>query len=541
MEHGSSTGTRSTSSRARGFAHHLTNLAGKPRGALLLFGLALVVHGVESIGWQVRLGRDSQSYLRAYSELFDWHATLPWLMLQRPPVAPFLVGGALDHLGGSGTEVAMAVLFAGSVVAWAYAAATFGRGAAVATATALLLLPGYGELFHEVSGDVVFAAAFAGWAPILVRAMARPSTARFASVGLGVAVLTLIRPGNQVLVVTALVPLIFRVPWRRRLQLVAVTAVTAVLPLAGWAMLNGARYDDRVVARGGNSTVPLFRAFVTDKIVEPGNGPASRRLATLVERELLPLEPYRSHRITVQKFFSSGDPRMHEDLVSLSDRSLGWETDYALLGQVARESVRAQPRAYATGVAHDFWRSLTQPLFGPTTKPSPPEAMAASPGAPVDPDSRIPAANQGAYLGTPDHRIREVWTSPTEHGPVFERPADAASFAAIGAEVARLAAVLPTHRRYPGFARWLDRSSRLYPPSLLWLLVGVVALVRRRVRYWVALIAPAVAAILVLALTVLGLPFVGQYGAPVSPAFLLLAMGGLLGATSARAGTEQAS
>jgi hypothetical protein len=521
---------------ARATWRHGIELAGSRRGALLLFVCALVAHAIESIGWQVRLGRDSLSYLRAYSEIFHWHATLPWLMLQRPPVAPLLVGGSLDHLGGGGTEVAIALLYACSIVAWAYAAAAFGRGVALVTAVVLILYPGYGELFHEVSGDVVFAAAFALWAPVLVRAMVKPSMAKFAGVGLGVAVLTLVRPGNQVLVAVALAPLLLPASFSRRLQLVAVVAATAVVPLVGWAFLNGARYDDRVVARGGQSTVPMFRAFVTDRIVSPDNGPASRRLADLVEQKLLPLEPYRSRHVDVETFFSSGDPRMHEDMVSLSDRVLGWDSDYTLLGQVAREAVRAHPRAYLEGVGHDLWRSVTQPLYGPTTATEP--VVADGTGRRPAQDSlttarRIPAANQGAYLGTPDQRIREVWTSPTVHYPVFEQPKDAVRFAAIEATVGRLQAVVPTHRRFPGFARWLDRASHVFPPPLLWLVLGVAGIVRRRPENWRAAALPALSGLLVLGVTSLGLPYVGEYGLPVAPALVLLGVVGVLGPRAA--------
>src|SRR5690606_26517935 len=99
-------------------------------------------------------------------------------------------------------------------------------------------------------------------------------------------------------------------PWRARLARSAVVGVVAIALLGGWAFLNGARYDDVTIARGGGAVMPLFRAFVTDRIVSPDNGPASRKLAAAVERELLGLEPYRSYGIDLEEFFSSGSARM---------------------------------------------------------------------------------------------------------------------------------------------------------------------------------------------------------------------------------------
>ena len=46
-------------------------------------------------------------------------------------------------------------------------------------------------------------------------------------------------------------------------------------------------------------TLPLFRVFVADRIVEPGNGRAAAALARAVARELFPTQPYRSHGIAL--------------------------------------------------------------------------------------------------------------------------------------------------------------------------------------------------------------------------------------------------
>ena len=137
-------------------------------------------------------------------------------------------------------------------------------------------------MFHELSSEPLFAAAFALWALLVV---ARGGTAVGPSgsllVGLGVALLALIRPGNAVLLVFALFPFVLRGRLARAGRCgPARSSSPRVLPLAAWAVLNGVRFGDYTLARGGNAVIPFYRAFITDRIVSPDNGPASRRLAT---------------------------------------------------------------------------------------------------------------------------------------------------------------------------------------------------------------------------------------------------------------------
>src|SRR5207249_431696 len=197
---------------------------------------------------------------------------------------------------------------------WAAAARAFGARAALLVAVALLAYPAYGLMFHEVSSEPVFAAAFALWALLAVRAARAPSAPRFALVGLGIAVLALIRPGNAVLVSFVLFPLIRRGRRKDRLVRVSAFLLAALLPLTAWAILNGIRFGDYTLARGGNAIIPFYRAFITDRIVSPSNGPASRRLGTAIRTHLLTRNPYKAYGVTEHEVFTSGSFRIHEDL-----------------------------------------------------------------------------------------------------------------------------------------------------------------------------------------------------------------------------------
>ena len=516
----------------------VTDLAGTRRGAVVLVVAALVVFAVQSLGWPVAPGRDLSAYLVVYVDFWNGDPVLPWTMVNRTPVAPLVVGGILD-LGSPVIVVAFAaLLFAGTVLLYARTALRFGRGPAVLVSVALLLFPGFGVVFHGLSGDVVFAAAFAAWTAIAVEAALRPSVSRFALLGAATAFLALIRPANQAFLVVGLLPLLLAAPWRVRLSRAVAFGGVAVALLAAWSTVNLVRYDDFTVARGGSASLPLFRAFTSDHIVGPENGPASRTLADAVERELLGEEPYRSYGIDLETFFSQGSHRMHEDLISLSDRVWGWDSDYEHLGQAAWEGVRAHKGTYARGVLGDFWEELSQPLFAGRKAPEAEEAPLPAETAPESGSDALPTPTEGepipsehmsAQLSTPDQSIREVWTSPTEHHVVFDDPAKAAQQAVNDRRLGELYDAFPDHRWSPWLGLQMDRSSKLYPPPWLWLLVGAIAVAWRRPRHWWATLTPVLGGLVMLLATVMAVWAEPAYAVPVVPAFVLLAAVGLLG------------
>ena len=489
-------------------------------------------------------GRDFGTYLGAYIELFQADPVDLGYVLGRTPLGPLVVGVLLDPLGGALAEPAMSILSALSVTAWFLAARSFGGKAALLTALVLVLYPGYGILFHELASDAVFAAAFAGWSLLVVRVLLSPTTARLAAVGAGIALLVLVRPGNQALLVLALLPLVLDLPWRSRLAGSAALFVSAVAVLGLWMIHNGVRFDDYTVARGGNSRLPFERVFLTEKIVRPGNGSASRRLAAAVERELLPEEPYRSYGIGLDDFFSDPSPRLKEDLGALATKLDGWQSDERLLRDVGIEAVRTHPGTYARGVVTTVWDLLHRPVY---RRPGQAgggqvEVKGASSSA-GDGDTivingqrlprpsegeRIPAPHEGGPT-TPDGSIYTVWTSPTEHHLVFVRPGDEERYDELHRRIDELAGHLPDRRGNDSLTHRVNQASRWFPPPALWLLLGVIGLAARRPLNALALVTPALAAIIVIVLNALAIAGVPHYSVPAAPAFILLAAGALLG------------
>jgi hypothetical protein len=363
----------------------------------------------------------------------------------------------------------------------------------------------------------------------------RPSTRRFAVAGLGIGLATLVRPTNEPLVLLVVLSLI--TPTARKWKAVFAIAfiAAAAVPIVGWATNNRIRYQDFALVRGMN----LFfgRAFL-DGLVSPRNGPASAELGRVVEERLLTEEPYRSYRITPQRFWTQDHSfRMLVDLNVLSDRVWGWNSDYAILKRAGREAVARHPVEFFTGTIETLGRDLVSmvaaPIPAPPTSVSP-ESNAADAGReelprPTEGDS-IPSSHESRVVSTPDDSIKEVWTSPTEHHLVFERPADARRFDEVGVESAQLVSELPPYTGRASAIHRFDQAARAFPPAIVWLLAGLAAVGIRRPRgsgFLLILAGAAFATVLAIAM---GVPeTVGEYVVPLVPAFVLLTTAGLFG------------
>ena len=490
-------------------------------------------------------GRDFGTYLGAYVELFQSDPIDLGYVLGRTPIAPLVTGALLDPMDGALVEPGMSLLYGASVTAWFLAARAWGGGAALLTTLVVVSYPSYGILFHELSSDSVLAVAFAAWSLLAVRVLLSPSTLGLALVGLGVALLVLVRPGHQALLVLALLPLMLAIPWRLRLVGSAALLLSAAGVLALWTIHNGVRFGDYTVARGGNSRLPFERVFLTERIVRPENGPSSRRLAAAVKRQLLPEEPYRSYGIGLEDFFADPSPRMKDDLGALAIQLDGWHSDERLLRDVAIEAIRSHPGPYGRGVARTIFDLLRLPVYRPLGSSSGGGATNggahATASAPMDTimvngrelprpseGERIPGPHEGGPT-TPDHSIYTVWTSATERHLVFVHPGDEERYDELHRRIDELAANLPDREGEPSLARRINQLSRIFPPPLLWIAAAIVALVIRRPANVVAMSAPAIAASIVIVMSALAIAAVSHYAVPGAPAFALLAGGALLG------------
>jgi Glycosyltransferase family 87/Dolichyl-phosphate-mannose-protein mannosyltransferase len=565
---------------------------GTRASAAVLFVVGLAVFGVQSAVLPAYPGRDMARYLQAFVQLGYHVPVYPAVLNTRGPLAALGLGLPLE-IGGWAAEVWLALLYALSILAWSRVALIFGARAAVLTSVVLLVGPGYGILFHQLSSDSLFAAAFAGSALLLSRAVLKPSIRSFVVVGVAIGALVLVRPSNQVLLVMALLPLLLRAPWRARFAWAAASFIAGVVVIQSWHVLAEWRWGDAVVLNPSTGLVAaavvllplllpppwrvrlvaavallivavvavkgwptkspsqyvqsvkqnwsnqfLYRSFELDRIMAPDNGPASRRLAGVVRRELLTREPYRSYGVGVHEFFSSGSDRVFGDLTDVSKP--------ADLADATREAIRRRPATFAKSIGRTIWEEVAlRPVYAPL--PADGGGGTAARGAAtgsgaqyVVVDGRrlprpsegqpIPASAIGPLLWTPGGKAYELWTSPTQHHTVITDARDRRRIDRFNRAVDRLAVRIPTRGGDAGLVHRLNQASHVFPPSIAWLVIGAAAFALRRPRRALVALAPAIAALIVIVTTSLVAPSVAEYGAPVSPAFVLLSAAGLFGA-----------
>lgn len=502
----------------------------RPAASFVLVGIALAEFAVVSLAFPLAAGRDLGTYIRASFELRQAEIVLPQALLMRAPVTGVVSEGLLAA-GPFVAELGMAVLYALSVLCWWRVARRLGAAPGIVVAALLLAYPSYVLLFHRLASDALYAAAFALGALLTARFVEARSPGRGAALGGALALLVLVRPVSQILILLVPLLLVGRNAWRPRLGGLAAFGAAAAVPLLLWVGHNGVRADDFTVVRGAGHGLPLYRAFVVDRIVDPANGEASRELALAAQGDLLRREPYRSYRIDLDTFFASGSARMHEDLIGLADRTWGWDDDYAQLARVGREAVRTEPTTYARGVLRDGWRLLWWPVFIPVDGGEADAArqLAVASQLPEPTEGQpIPSASVSAFISTPDERFREEWTSASAHEIVTDDPVDAAHLDRMNRHVNEVLARFDDREAAGGLGEWLNRASRWFPRAAVWLAIGALALVIRRPRELATPLVLTAAALLVILGTSLAVPAAAEYSTPVAPAFLLLAAVGLL-------------
>jgi hypothetical protein len=515
-------------------------LADRPLGAAILVIAALAAYALEAWAWPLNAGRDGDEYLLSYLQLFDRHPLLPWSLEFRTPLAGLVTGPVLQLGGATLAEVFAAAAYAASILVWARVARVAGRRASVLVALLLLVYPGYAGMFHEFGAELVLGLAFAAWSLVAVRAVTAPTVRRFAALGLGAAVLALIRPGNAVAAVLVLLPLLLRATWRRRLTWTAAAAAAAILPMGLWTLHNGLVVGDDSFARGSAAIIPFYRVFLVDDLISPRNGPSSRKLVSAIQRDLVTREPYKGYGVTTAEILARPSFRVHEDLMSLSDQVWGWKSAYGTLRSAAIEAIRRHPGAYARGVLDTLLGDLRRPYYRSDGGGGSPPPTGATVGVlPAPSEGQIVPGGQNIWISTPDDRIRQVWTSPTSYHFTFVHPGDAARFQALTSELDSLLGGLPARSGNVWLATQLDRLSHLYPALLYLAALGLGLLFVRRPACWLALLTPAAAALIVLAVTALGSPDDPHYVLPFAPAFLFLFAGGLAGERRAHREAER--
>lgn len=508
---------------------------------ILVAALAAVVFAGQSLAWPLAPGRDAGNYLRYYLEVWVSDPVLPDVQLAHMPLAPVVYGLSLEYLGAIATEIIAGLMFVASVSLLRAAAAVVSERVGTITAVVAACFPPYAALFHQVSTDAPYALAFAALAAVLARACVAPTASRFAAAGVVATVGVFTRPSALVLLPLIGIALLVLPPARLRQKLVFGAAFTAaaVVPLLAWALLNGIRHEYFGLLRGGNAGVPLFRLLAKDRLVEPGNGPETRRLAKLVRERLVPLEPYRSFGVTADEALTSGSSRVYSDLVVLSDREWGWDHNYRRLRAVGFEAIRAHQATYVRSVT----RSLAEQFAGSyslaapkrAAKPAPPSVVLRLPARRVNgrlvpvltEGEPIPAAHMHLLYTRPDNAIDMDWSNLARPRLTFADPELRRRFLDLERRLNALVAEFPNRSGSEPLVRVLNGFASVFPPPALWLLVGIAGLVVARSRAALILATPAALGVAVVVFTAASQPPFREYRLPFDPGFVLFGVAGL--------------
>jgi Dolichyl-phosphate-mannose-protein mannosyltransferase len=505
------------------------------RAAAALLVLALAVYAFQALGWPMAKGRDTWDYLVYYLQLLEGDPSFSELQLFRTPLTPIVLGLPMQVGGSAALEVVFGVMYATTILAWSATALAFGRLAALASALLLLVYPAFATLYHQASSDAVFATGLALWALLLTRVMGAPSGPGFAALGAGVAVLVLIRPANQILLPLVLVPFLVPGSWRRRIAWSGACLFGALALLGLWVVHNDVRHGDPTVARGGQAWVPFLRVFLADKTIAPENGSSSRRLADLIETEVLSNAPYESLHVPLDAYLRNGSNYETVRLIALSDRVFGPDSDYEVLFDSAVEAIQEHPGTYVRGVADTFWEFLMQrPLredVAPRLQTDP-----HSPPATYERDGTV-LPNPQAHVLVEGVPYGFVWCasdyidSCTLDDPslVWSEPEKRMRYREIVARIREWDAELPNRAGVELVPQILNRITPRFPRPPLWLGVGLVALLVRRPARWRTIVVLWTAALLVLFVHAASQGVAPEFALPLYPVFIVTALGALTG------------
>ena len=480
--------------------------------ALVVFLIAWSVAVAYRRIWPLMPGRDFETYVQYYVDMWQRTPTYPLLMVYRMPLTPLFIGGLAELGGSTAVTIAMNTCYAVAIVASYFIGAFWSRSVGWASAAVTLVYVGFGALHREVGSDVLFGTVFLTWCAWIAWSRQRLTVRTYVLHAVWVVVLTLIRPASQAFLVFAVFPWIIEAAdIRTRIRCSAAFLATAVVLLGAFSTYNAVRYQDFTIARGSGAINPFYRTFVTDRIVREENGPASRELARAVRGDLLNHEPYVSYRVTDKMIFEDGGVRAWSDLTALSDRTWGWPSHYAILRRAAVEAIVAHPKPYITGVAHDTMATLG--IIGyppPVVRSALPEPLKPAPAG-------LPVPTEGQWV--PHAYVHWLASSPTGHVNSMDAMVN-------GPRLLRIMATIPAGPGKPILADLLEKAQKMFPPPVIWLIAGAIGTIhfgglKRRVFYTLvalSLIAPMAG--------VVGQGLVYHYRMPADPVFIAFGLAG---------------
>ncbi len=292
----------------------------------------------------VHPGRDMITYWMYYYEYFKIHPESPTLMLFRTPVTPFFFGLLYDFVGITGLTVVLSILYVICLVTVYVIGSTLSVWIGFLALVALGADIQYHFWFFSVGSESPQSFLLILWFAYSFFTFNKTEKRYWIVHALIVWVLILNRPGNQIMLLCCILPLLnTRAQLSKRLVLVLVFVLTYGFCHIGYSTHNYHKVGKFQISTLGNAHMPFYRLYLQDDLISPDNGPKSQELANLVEEEILTLDLYQQYKIDKDIFFNFSTQRMYSELIKTVEEKYGWDHQWLILREAAIEAILAEP------------------------------------------------------------------------------------------------------------------------------------------------------------------------------------------------------
>ena len=324
---------------------------------------ALVVFMLEAKAWPLSPGRDYSSYVTYYFQSSMDELAYPRVMLHRTPIFPMFLGWFSNIGGPSLLEFLAGLSFVVSVLLVYRIGSYYSTVSGIISGALILIYPAYGAIYHFIGSEFLTSLVFLSWVYLVVCSEKNFDLKIYIISGILAGILIWIRPGNQIFILFCIYPFFLK---NVSLKLKTQACFTFILFVSifhfSLSSYNYMRYDYFGLASGFKGT-PFLKVFVKDKLVKPENGPVSKALGELVERELLGKIPYSAEKVTIENFFENPTARKWFDILILSEKGLLPGSNP--LREIAIEAIMANPAKYLLYNIRDILVLLTKEQFYP--------------------------------------------------------------------------------------------------------------------------------------------------------------------------------